>query len=126
MCPTTPSVTCPQCKLVQFLTAAKRCRRCDNPIGIRCIEISLPPREMLFDPSNVHHLHCFLGSLILKMRRRTGFNQTQFATAIDAGHRSYISRVECGHVLPSLILLLRAAALLDIDGIYLRMRDSGR
>lgn len=120
------SVTCPHCRLTQYLTVTGRCRRCARNLRVSCIEISLPPREILFDSSNGQRLREFVGTLLLKLRRRSGYSQTHFASAVAAGHRARISRIECGHVLPSLTLLLRAIALLKFDGIYLRIRNPGR
>lgn len=126
MVPPKVSVTCPRCKLIQFLTASKLCRKCDEPIGVRCIEISLPPRDILFDTSNDQRLRKFIGALLLKLRRLSGCNQTQFSSALATGHRTGLSRIECGHLFPSLPLFLRAISVLEIDGIYLRIRNPER
>lgn len=120
------SITCPHCKIAQYLTEVGRCKRCARSLRVSCIEISLPPRETLFDNLNELRLRQFLGTLLLRVRRRTGLNQSQFAAAVSLGHRTNISRIECAHVLPSLTLLLRAVTLLKVDGIYLRIGSRER
>jgi len=123
MHPQQESITCPHCRLTQFLTATGRCRRCTRQLGVACIQIPLPNPENLFGHAGEQRIREFVGNLLQRMRRRTGFSQTRFASAVGVGHRSNISRIECAHVLPSLKLLLHAAGLLGIDRIYLHLRD---
>lgn len=120
------SVTCPYCKLTQYLTVTGQCRRCARYLRVSCIEISIPPRDILFGSSDGQRLREYLGTVLLKLRRLSGYSQARFASAVAAGHRTHISRIERGHVLPSLTVMLRAVALLNIDGIYLRNRNCAR
>ena len=123
MHPLQQSTTCPHCRLIQFLTATGRCRRCKRQLGVACIQIPLPNPESLFGHAGEQRIREFFGNLLQRMRRRTGYSQTRFASAVGVGHRSNISRIEHAHVLPSLKLLLHVAGLLGIDRICLHLKE---
>jgi transcriptional regulator with XRE-family HTH domain len=57
------------------------------------------------------------------MRSRLGMTQAALASATGL-HRTYLSRVENGQVLPSIIRLIEIAGGLGIDKITLRIRSS--
>jgi DNA-binding XRE family transcriptional regulator len=107
-------VHCPACHLHQFRTKGGLCRRCRKQMNIRYIEVELR-RSTAGDSDNS------LGAVLRSMRLQHGVSQAALAESIGT-HRSYVSRVECGHVLPSAAVLAVALSTLGIDKVIFRQR----
>jgi len=116
-------VTCPACSLRQFLTGDGSCRRCHQPLGVTYHEIPLPLSPL--DLASDFHNHNRLGTLIRQLRHKSGRSQAWLARSTHT-HRTHVSRLECGQVLPAVSTLLRIAAVLGVDRISLRIRNSPR
>lgn len=110
-------LTCPWCKLRQFSGTTSSCRRCRKPLPITYLEI--PFFSIATDP---HYLATTVGHTIRELRLRRGYSQLTLASKIGS-HRTHVSRIECAQVVPTLPLLLRAAATLGVEKILIRIRD---
>ncbi|MFP5230880.1 MAG: helix-turn-helix domain-containing protein [Acidobacteriota bacterium] len=108
---------CPSCGLRQFVGPAALCRRCRKPLPVAQLEISL---VML--GSNRRSLGALIGKTVRQLRRRRGYSQSTLAAKIRS-HRTHISRIEHGQVIPTLAMLVRAAVALGVDNVLLRVRD---
>lgn len=105
---------CPSCGLRQFVGATGLCRRCRKPLPIAQIEFPLT--------TNLLSLSALIGNAIRNLRRRRGYSQSVLASKIGS-HRTHVSRIEHGQVIPTLAMLVRAGLALGIDGVILRVRD---
>ena len=56
-----------------------------------------------------------IGSAIARERSRQGLNQTQLSYMIGNSNHSYLSRVESGLKVPSLIMIFKVADALDVN-----------
>jgi transcriptional regulator with XRE-family HTH domain len=86
--------------------------------------VTIPIREFaLPSPECSRSLARLIGSTIRDLRRRRGFNQANFAR-IGGTHRTYISRLECGNVLPSIATFVRLTAALGVSGWAFRLNST--
>ncbi len=109
-----PTLTCQHCQLVQFAPRSGRCRRCRQRIfesehllaGIACLLNGTgdPP------PSAAGQI----GRQITTLRQQAGLSQGQMALAMNT-HRTHLSRIESGRVVPSLPTLERIAGALGMS-----------
>jgi DNA-binding XRE family transcriptional regulator len=115
------SIVCPACQMNQFERGNGKCRRCHRSLGFTYIELSLPSDAL--NPQSVTAVHIEIGRLIRLLRSRRGITQAALSS-LTGLNRTYLSRVECGQVMPSLISLIRIAHGLGMDKIMLRVRNS--
>lgn len=114
------TVVCESCGLTQFVrvrtfhAGVPHCRRCRLPLGVLYMDIQ--PQIA----SDHHELMRSVGALIRSMRLRCGWSQAALALHA-ATDRSRINRIERGHVLPPVGLLLRILALVGVGRIYFRL-----
>jgi DNA-binding XRE family transcriptional regulator len=113
--------TCPHCGLRGYLTENGQCRRCHRPLGVEYLRLSLS--EFVGGVSN-ERLSERAGSALRALRAANGISQQGLARAAGIG-RSQLSRIECGHVLPSLRTLLQLAGLCGLTVVILRF-EKGR
>lgn len=133
MFPTEPTfsiretVTCPSCRLHQYATASgqdvasTKCRRCGQPLGIAYYKfqpIRVRGENGLPDRTSIQRS---IGDFIRHLRMRRHISQEVLGRRL-AVHRTGVSKLEGGHFL-NLAILLRAALDLEIDQIYVRVRD---
>ena len=107
--PRTNVLRCPHCRLLQFSTKNGLCRRCRQVLQ----PSTLPPV----------YAKC-IGRSIRMLRLKYGLTQAQLATALNT-KRTYISTVERGVVIPSVLTIERIGAVfgLDIAGLFLTVRQ---
>ena len=107
--PRTNVLRCPHCRLLQFSTKNGLCRRCRQVLQ----PSTLPPV----------YAKC-IGRSIRMLRLKYGLTQAQLATALNT-KRTYISTVERGVVIPSVLTIERIGAVfgLDIAGLFLIVRQ---
>jgi len=107
---------CPSCKLRQFAAATHLCRRCRQPLPI--IQLEFP---LAFVNPSLHALSTEIGNTIRELRLRRGYSQLTLAAKIGS-HRTHISRIEHGQVIPTLAVLLRTGMALGVEKVLLRVR----
>ena len=112
--------TCPHCLLRQFIRSDKICRRCLQPLGITYYEFSLLNPHS--GSSGVRITRQTVGTMIRELRQKQGMTQVALAARL-ATHRTHLSRIERGRMLPRGDLLLRCIEILGADKIILRIRD---
>lgn len=110
------SLCCSICKLKQFERGSGRCRRCHRSLGFTYIELNLSAD--LFHPQFIRRE---IGSLVRFLRSRYGITQSELASRTGI-HRTYLSRVECGQIIPSVVAVMRIAQSLGMDKVFARLR----
>jgi len=119
-----PVVRCQACHLKQFLTSSGECRRCHRKkIGEYNLVIPIPP-DPATPSATVRSFRIELGRFLRAIRIERGLTQTQLAVCLHT-HRTFISRVECGHRFPPLAMLARASIVIGLDKaiVILRRRE---
>ena len=106
-------LSCPNCHLCQVAKVTCTCRRCRRPLPVTYVEFCIPSTLIGTGPADPESLRRFIGHALRRMRLRRGWSQLQLSAAIGT-HRTHISRVETGGVLPAPALLIRAAVALGI------------
>lgn len=117
------TVVCPACQLKQFERGSGKCRRCHRPLGLTYIEIYLPKYLAHLTSQTVVAFRQEVGGLIRRLRSRREITETELATFTGI-HRTYLSRVERGRVMPSITALIQIARALEVDKVLLRVRSS--
>jgi DNA-binding XRE family transcriptional regulator len=115
------SIICPACQMKQFERGNGKCRRCHRSSGFTYIELYLPNDAL--NPQPVTAVRIEIGRLMRLLRSRRGITQAALSS-LTGLNRTYLSRVECGQVMPSLISLIRIAHALGMNKIMLRVRSS--
>jgi ribosome-binding protein aMBF1 (putative translation factor) len=110
-------MSCPYCHLRQYRTHNNLCRRCHRPLLMRTSGV--PSGASLSESTQAASasLH-LIGGVIRNLRMQHGMSQMELACAMDT-HRSYVSRLECGHLIPSLLTLERIAHTFRVEVIDL-------
>jgi DNA-binding XRE family transcriptional regulator len=114
---------CPHCGLIQFRHAIDKCVRCKKPLDdlatamLACAFASSLPNQ------SKEALAQRVGVAVKTLRKERKFTQHRLATLMGTG-RSYISKLESGHVVPSLQTLESATSAFGIDlaELFLRLR----
>ena len=118
------ALKCPVCHLNQF-NRGGRCGRCHSSLRVGYIELFLPSPTACRDSQGLLTISEELGRFIRRMRLRRGMTQTALAAATAIGiSRTYLSRVENGRILPSVIAMIGIARAVGIDKITLRVSSS--
>jgi transcriptional regulator with XRE-family HTH domain len=121
-------LACRHCRLVQFRTKTSLCRRCHKPLDGEVLNASEPDtadarsKTVSNKESDVIKN---LGARVRDIRKERSMTQHALACRMNV-HRTYISKVELGRVVPALATLERIAAGLEVSVIYLLCDESER
>ncbi len=122
--PSSEVPTCLHCGLVQFRTVKGLCRRCGRPLDPHAGRAPVCPAVHVgFSPS-AEKLAERIGTTIRSLRKERRLTQQCLADRAGTA-RTYISRLECGLLVPSLDTLERvvmALNLTDLADLFLRLR----
>jgi DNA-binding XRE family transcriptional regulator/DNA-directed RNA polymerase subunit RPC12/RpoP len=115
------TVTCPHCSIREFLNETGRCVRCGKPLRVEYLKFDL-------EESSPGEVACALpariGATLRLLRSKRGISQEKLARAAGGRiGRSTISRMECGHLVPSLPRLLSLARICGLTTVILRIED---
>src|ERR1700743_2465532 len=101
-------VKCARCALVQFENGKNQCRRCHEPIQVivPCFDRKPPDRRFIVNSANLAKA---VGVVLIGVRYRANMSQEQAAEKYGCP-RTYISKLERGHVTPTIITLHRFCA----------------
>jgi DNA-binding XRE family transcriptional regulator len=102
---------CPHCGLHAYLTENGECRRCHRPLGVEFIKLALDPNQM--SDQEFHALMTRAGTAIRELRKKRSISQEKLAKICGTA-RSFLSRVECGHVRRPPLSILLALGLSEI------------
>jgi transcriptional regulator with XRE-family HTH domain len=121
-------LACRHCRLVQFRTRTSLCRRCHKPLDGEVLNrTELDAAGVRSEPraSEVSDAVKNLGVRVREIRKELGLTQRVLAYRMNVP-RTYISKVEMGRVLPTLVTLERIAAGLDVSVPHLLCGESER
>lgn len=110
---------CGHCGLNQFVSVRGTCRRCHRSLGVEYFSIPLAMERAMV--STRESLAIEIGLLLRELRRRRGASQTLCASEVGV-HRTQLSRIERGHICPSVRLLLKLAGVFGVDRLVLRVK----
>lgn len=88
-------------------------------LGVEYISIALSPERAT--GYTRESLAIEIGHLLRELRRRRGASQALCASEVGI-RREQISRIERGHIFPSVRLLLKLAGVFGVDRLILRVR----
>jgi DNA-binding XRE family transcriptional regulator len=115
-----PIVRCQACTLNQFLPSTGACRRCHRTLGNYQLVIPISSEPATLDGA-VRSFRQTVGRFLRAIRIERGLTQRQLAICLHT-HRSFISRVECGHKFPPLSMLAHAGFLMGLDKVIVILR----
>lgn len=103
---------CPNCELVQFMTKDCLCRRCHK---VLTPTQSMAPYVIQSSPPAIMHRHGLDVSLALVLLRKAhGHSQREMADVFGIP-RTYFSKIENGHCLPTIKQCQRLAAIYQLS-----------
>jgi transcriptional regulator with XRE-family HTH domain len=108
-----PSLRCPHCRLVQFVTLSGECRKCHKPLQPPADELPATPSEPAAVAAKPLDPVALLPKRIRGLRDLRGWSQSQLAARMDVP-RTHISKLENGKASPSLRSIARLGAALDV------------
>ncbi len=115
------TVDCPHCALHGYLTEDGRCRRCHRPLYVEYLRLDVAAQ---LSDENLCALPARIGSTLRLLRSKRGISQEKLARATGGSiGRSTISRMECGHLVPSLSRLLSLARICGLTTVILRLEE---
>jgi DNA-binding XRE family transcriptional regulator len=117
------TVVCPVCQVSQFERGSGKCNRCQHLLGIAYIELFISSPFASLNSQRLEAVRIEVGGLIRRLRSRRDMTQATLASLIGI-HRTYLSRVESGQVVPPVITLIRIAGALGVEKLILRLRSS--
>ncbi len=114
---------CPHCGLIQFRHAVDNCARCKKPLDDCATDMLAHAFVLSFPKQSTEALAQRVGVAIKSLRKDRKFTQQRLAVLMGTC-RSYISKLESGRVVPSLLTLEHATSALGIDlaELFLRLR----
>lgn len=113
---------CPHCSLHQYVKGST-CPKCHGSLGVEFARLDLREWHRLLSDENSQLLRHEVGLAIRQLRVRRGISQGRLARMAGGIGRSQLSRVECGHVRPSISTLLRITRALGLTAIILRFES---
>jgi len=114
---------CPHCGLIQFRRAIATCVRCKRPLDDSATIVLAGAFALDLPEQSKETLAERVGVAVKTFRKERKFTQQRLAILMGTA-RSHISKLEGGHVVPSLQTLERATSALSIDlaELFLRLR----
>jgi DNA-binding XRE family transcriptional regulator len=114
---------CPHCGLIQFRRPIDKCVRCKKPLDDFATAMLAHAFASSLPKQSKEALAQRVGVAVKTLRKERKFTQQRLATLMGTG-RSYISKLESGHVVPSLQTLESATSAFGIDlaELFLRLR----
>jgi ribosome-binding protein aMBF1 (putative translation factor) len=117
------TITCRHCGLHQYPSKTGRCPKCQEHLGVEFLIVSTSgPTCANRDDDDYHLLAGRIGAILRQVRIRRGLSQQWLSNAAGIG-RSYISRAESGHVIPTINAIHRLARALGLSAVILRFES---
>ena len=116
------TITCRRCNTRQYPRSGN-CIACHYSLPLRYVKIEIDsllgscPREQR---NQIAHS---MGTVVRILRKQRRISQSQLANLVANLDRSYLSRLECGHVLLPVSKLLPLARALGLTAVILRFED---
>lgn len=116
------TITCHRCHTRQFPRSGN-CLRCHRPLTLQYLKIDIDSLESSCPQEQRDQLARSMGVTLRLLRKRRRMSQSQLANSAARMDRSYLSKLECGHVLLPVSKLLPLARALGLTAVILRFED---
>ncbi len=116
------TITCMRCKTCQYPRSGN-CIACHRPLNLQYLRIdidSLLGSCPLEQRKQIAHR---MGTVLRLLRKQRRISQSQLANLAATMNRSYLSKLECGHVLLPISKLLPLARARGLTAVILRFED---
>jgi len=115
-------ITCGRCKRPQYPRGGD-CIACHYPLPLRYLKIDIDSLLGSSPQEQRNQIAYRMGTVLRLLRKRRRISQSQLANRATTINRSYLSKLECGHVLLPLSKLLPLARALGLTAVILRFED---
>ncbi len=115
-------ITCPRCDTRQYPRSGS-CIACHYSLPLRYVKIDIDSLLGSCPQEQKNQIAHRMGKVLRLLRKQRHISQSQLANLAANMNRSYLSRLECGHVLLPVSKLLPLARALGLTGVILRFED---
>lgn len=115
-------ITCGRCKRPQYPRGGD-CIACHYPLPLRYLKIDIDSLLGSSPQEQRNQIAYRMGTVLRLLRKRRRISQSQLANLATTMNRSYLSKLECGHVLLPISKLLPLARALGLTAVILRFED---
>jgi hypothetical protein len=116
------TITCLRCNTRQYPRNGN-CLRCHSPLALQYLKIDIDSLLGSCPHQQRDQLASSMGMVLRLLRKQRRMSQSQLANLVANLDRSYLSRLECGHVLLPVSKLLPLARALGLTAVILRFED---
>ena len=117
------TITCQHCNTRQFPRSGN-CLRCHYPLTLQYLKIDIDSLFSSCPQEQRDQIARSMGVMLRLLRKRRCMSQSQLANLAEKMDRSYLSKLECGHVLLPVGKLLPLVRALGLTAVILRFEDS--
>ncbi len=115
-------ITCGRCKRPQYPRNGD-CIACHSPLPLRYLKIDIDSLLSSCPQEQRNQIAHSMGMVLRLLRKQRRMSQSQVANLAAKMNRSYLSKLECGHVLIPVGKLLPLARALGLTAVILRFED---
>lgn len=116
------TITCRRCNTRQYPRSGN-CVACHYPLLLRYVKIDIDSLLCSCPQEQRNQIAQSMGMVLRLLRKQRRMSQSQLANLVANLDRSYLSRLECGHVLLPVSKLLPLARALGLTAVILRFED---
>ena len=116
------TITCRRCNTRQYPRSGN-CIACHHSLPLRYVKIDIDSLLNSCPQEQRNHIAHSMGTVVRVLRKQRRMSQSQLANLAAKMNRSYLSKLECGHVLLPVSKLLPLARALGLTAVILRFED---
>jgi len=116
------SITCRRCNTRQYPRSGN-CIACHYPLPLQYLKIDIDSLLSPCPQEQRNQIAHRMGTMLRLLRKQRRMSQSQLANLAANMNRSYLSKLECGHVLLPVSKLLPLARALGLTAVILRFED---
>ena len=116
------TITCRRCNTRQYPRSGN-CIACHHSLPLRYVKIDIDSLLSSCPQEQRNQIAQSMGMVLRLLRKQRRMSQSQLANLAAKMNRSYLSKLECGHVLLPVSKLLPLARALGLTAVILRFED---
>ncbi len=116
------TITCRRCNTLQYPRSGN-CIACHHSLPLRYVKIDIDSLLGSCPQEQRNQIAQNMGMVLRLLRKQRRMSQSQLANLAAKMNRSYLSKLECGHVLLPISKLLPLARALGMTAVILRFED---
>ena len=116
------TITCRRCNTRQYPRSGN-CIACHHSLPLRYVKIDIDSLLGSCPQEQRNQIAQSMGMVLRLLRKQRRMSQSQLANLAAKMNRSYLSKLECGHVLLPVSKLLPLARALGLTAVILRFED---